>query len=448
MTSIDILIADINRCIQLPPNQIPLALSKILSLDPNTNHHRAVSLSQDNPRPCTGFFNDEFTAFNNVVTLFVRLWCLMNPWSVLESFDLYGQLLNDQAQAFSNGQRGHLMTITIKETIDTVLPMATRLDISLKQRESTPWPRLTYMASVLLRVFNNIRTNDPTDQKKQIILFIGNRLCLIYNRIGSPLLCRNIYSNMNNLGLNWKRYLKNEQLQYRYYLARFYLIKHQLVDSYQHFLWCLVNCPLGFKDLTNVTSILKYLIPIAIIIGKCPNINYFSQTFYSSPQSIPPFIRTYQAIVQAIKRANFTEFHQCLELNYLQLKQSNILLLLANKCHILISRNLLRKTWLYLGQPNKLEFSQIKRAFALSINNSNAGHIGYNTYLTQLDNSGIHNLMTSLIDEDLVRGKIFPMLETVALSRSVVFPKVDFVNFTKFGNGIEGTLNSTDKWMN
>lgn len=398
------------------------------------------------PRQLSGFFNDEFTAFNNVVTLFARLCHQMNPWSVLESFDLYSQLLNDEAQAFSNAQRGHLMVPTIKETIKTVLPMATRLDVSLFERESTPWPRLTYMASALLRVFNNIRANDPSENKKLIILFIGNKLCFVYNRIGNPLLCRNIYSNMNNLGLDWRKYLKNEQLQYRYYLAKFYLIKHQLVDSYQHLLWCLFNCPVGIKDLSNVSKILKYLIPTAVIIGKCPNINYITQMFYSAPVQVPPFIRTYQAIIEAIKRGNLAQFHQVLSANYNELKRANILLLLVNKCHILIARNLLRKTWHYLGEPQKLEFAQIKVALALSAGGDLAS-VSYNSYLGQLDSAGIHNLMISLIDEDLVRGKIFPMLETVALSLTSVFRKVDFVNFTKFGNGIEGTLNANDKWM-
>ena len=122
-----------------------------------------------------------------------------------------------------------------------MVPWARKLDLIMYFKEQGGKFRLNYMASIILKMFNNIRINDSNVYKKSIILYLGNTLCYIYFKLDNPLLCRNIFSNMQNTSLKFNEFNLDQQLKYRYYLARYYLIKYQLIESFNHLQWCLVN---------------------------------------------------------------------------------------------------------------------------------------------------------------------------------------------------------------
>ncbi|ODV65963.1 hypothetical protein HYPBUDRAFT_112074 [Hyphopichia burtonii NRRL Y-1933] len=389
------------------------------------------------------YFGGDWGAFNEVVISFIQLSQEMNPWSAVESFDLYTKYLNDLAVAFSNSKRGGIIVDLLKSSVEEILPLATKLDIQLYYKEDCRQPRLTYIATILLKVFNNIRSQaGEEDQqlklKKTILLFMGNKLCQVYFKIGNPLLCRNVFSNMNNANLQFSYFPPDQQVTYRYYLGRFYFIKNQFIDSYQHFEWCL-NKMVHMQNHKNITQLLKYWIPAGIMLGKFMNLTQINLVFYNGQG--PAFLSVYQKISDSIKQGNFQLFYSLLDENYSFLKQNQLLVALSSKCNLLILRNLIKKVWIITGRQPKLNFDDIKLALQLLIANSNKVLM----YLDQ--DQTIENIFVSLIDQNLVKGKLFPRLRVVLLSKINVFPTVSEINFVKFGHGQEGRLSSGDKWM-
>lgn len=408
-------------------------------------------------------FNDEWLAFNELVASFVRLSNQMNPYSMLESFDLYANFINDLSVAFTNKSHGYLLTPLIQDSIDMVIPMAAQLDLQLLLVESGRRPRLVFLASILLKMFNNIRSQlgagDLVEAtKKSIMLLIGVRLCLIYFALSNPLLCRNVFSNMNNANLRLSDFPKNQQIQYRYYLARFYMVKYQLVDAYQHLSWCLMNTPVNYmKDNRNVTTILRLMIPLGILIGKKPNFMNICTIFYSTRETTPTLWETYNALARAIELGSFRMFSNLLNQteNYEVLKKHQLLVLFAGKAPLLILRNLVRRVWIIQGKQAKLDYDSIKCALKTSLAgmllnaiNCFGQKLEEEMLESEVDDFAVENCLVTLIDQNLLKGKLFPRLRVVSLSKSGVFPPVAAISFVKYGNGAEGKLNYADKWMN
>lgn len=461
----------IGSALRLPPKQQCEKLAVYLSVHPEKNPYivKINSLGPLNESLLIAaierrkWHNDEWSAFDILVKSFLSLSNQLNPWSLLQSFDLYSTYLNDICVAFSNKSRGHLLTTLFRDVVDAVIPMAAHLDTQMALKELGRKPRLNYVAAVILKGFNHIRSllgaNDLAENmKKSVLLFLGARLCSIYFTLSNPLLCQNVFSNMNNANLHISAFPKEEQMFYRYNLARFYMVKYQLVDAYEHFMWCLRNVPTNyFKDNENVTSILRLVIPISIILGKRPNIEAFKQKYYTGPATTPSFFALYADLLGAIKCGSFFRLHQILngEKNVQFLKQHSLHLFVASKSFILTLRNLLRSVWLIGGKQNRLSYNHVAIALRLSLNGLDISSV------TTLDIDGmqptaedevtfnfiVENCLVTLIDQNLLRAKVFPRLRVATLAKSEVFPAVDKVYFKFFGNGTEGTLSYGDKWM-
>jgi len=403
------------------------------------------------------FYNDDWIAFNQVVVSFIHLANQINPWSSLESFDLYSTYINDLLIAFTNKNHGYLLSPLIESSMEFVIPLATQLDFQLVAKEMNRKPRLTYLAAILLKIFNNIRSQlGAGDQaetvKRSIILYIGTKLCLTYFKLSNPLLCRNVFSNMNNASLQFKRFPMNQQIQYRYYLAKFYLVKYQFVDAYQHFKWCLDHCPINYlKDNANVSRILRELIPVAIILGKTPNFGSIYQTFYTSASKAPLFLAIYLELMSIVRRGCFHEFQRFITANFEVLQYHKQLLFISNKSAVVLLRNLLKRVWLIEGSTTRLSYDSVSIALATSLQGVPLGSVADFVHTkagnNSVDDQLVENCLVTLIDQNLLKGKLFPRLRVVSLSKTGAFPSVDTIDFVKFGNGSEGTLNYTDKWM-
>lgn len=380
-------------------------------------------------------FDEEWLAFNELVSSFIKFANQLNPWSILQSFDLYTSYLNDLSIAFTNSNRGSLLSDLTRELIEIIIPLANKLDYQLFYQEHCNRPRLTYLASILLKIFNNIRSqiNDGTQRdKRSIILFVSNKLCLIYFKLSNPLLCRNVFANMNNANLQFNSFQLIEQVQYRYFLGKFYLIKDQLIDSFSHFSWCLQQC--SINNIKNITMILQLLLPISLVIGKNPNFSYIKSLFPSN--NLPNFINIYENLFKNLKIGNFNQYFTIINQNQDYLKQLNVLLLLTNKSKVLIIRNLIRKLWILQGKPTVLNYDSIALILKISIGNDS------NILIDSFDDLIIQNLVINLIDQNLIRGKIIPKSRSVVLSKTDTFNKIDAIYYSKF------SYHHADKWMN
>lgn len=434
---------------QLGAQDQPEALRQLFLLDPTSNIHlvrlNAAHLSGTVAQlvELRNFYGGDWPAFESAVVLFVKLASEMNPWLLLELFDLYGAYANDMAVAFGNSSRGHLLAGSLRDAVDTVLPMAAVADATLHLKENGTLPRQTYLAGLLLRIFNGVRSQlggeNADTARKHVMVFVGVRLCRLYFRIGSPLLCRNIFSNMNNAQLLFGAFAYNDQLQYRYYLGRFYLLKDQLVDAYQHFSWCLERCP-RTVDNANISRLLGHLLPVGIVLGKRPRWEDMKQAYYSAPATVPACFAVYQELAWAIDKGNLHAFSAAMERHYAYLKGSRMLVLMG-KAHVVLLRNLIKRLWIAGGRQPKIDYDSVRAGLRASRGpNNTLLHLGDDDHTAE-------NVMITLIDQNLVKGKLFPRLRMVSLSKTGVFPPVPGINFVKYGHGIEGKLGPNDRWM-
>lgn len=466
MNSLDNYLMQVRQATTLRPKQQANKLLGLLLLNPHQNPAVVTFNILGNLDPvqissavdARNFYNDDWLTFNQVVVSFIHLANQINAWSGLESFDLYSTYINDLLIAFTNKNHGYLLSPLIESSMEFVIPLATQLDFQLAPKEMNRKPRLTYMASILLKIFNNIRSqlgagDHAEAAKRAIILFIGTKLCLTYFKLANPLLCRNVFSNMNNASLHFDKFPKNQQIQYRYYLARFYLVKYQFVDAYQHFMWCLQHCPRNYlQDNANVSRILRDLIPVAIILGKTPNFAEIYLTYYTSASQAPSFLAIYLQLMAIIRSGSFYQFHGFITQNFEVLKLHKSLLFISNKSCVVLLRSLLKRVWLIEGATTRLSYDSVSIALATSLQGIPLGSVADFTSqapknLQGVDDQLVENCLVTLIDQNLLKGKLFPRLRVVSLSKTGAFPAVDSIDFVKFGNGSEGTLNYSDKWM-
>jgi hypothetical protein len=168
------------------------------------------------------------------------------------------------------------------------------------------------------------------------------------------------------------------------------------------------------------------------MIGKKPNFKAIKATWLTTT---PRFIIMYQQMLKAINAGDFSLFNSIVAQNTKFLKETNLLLVLQSKCPILIVRNLFKRIWTLSSKPLTLNYDTLVALMRLT---------GFDF---SIDDLLVENLLVSLIDQNLLKGKIFPRLRVVSLAKSNVFPPVDQINFIRFGNGDENTLSSSDRWL-
>ncbi|CCG20996.1 hypothetical protein CORT_0A06090 [Candida orthopsilosis Co 90-125] len=399
--SVSQLITEINNTYHTNKQEKFNSLTKLLSVNPAENGYIASIYNNTSTSQLKTLYDDDWPAFPTVVSSFVKLCNEMDPWSVLQSFDLYTTYLNDLSVAFNNNNFGWLLSGVIKSTIGIVTPWALQLDTQMFFKENGGKYRLNYIASVILKIFNNIRINSNA-YKESIILYLGNKLCFIYWKLDNPLLCRNIFSNMNNTNLQLADFPMVEQLKYRYYLARYYFIKYELIESFELLKWCLIRTSSG----KNQQLILELFIPISLVIGKTPNFIALKQSQRNN-QYVVNFLSMYEEMSKAIRPGDYALFKSIVEKNHRYLKSKN-LLLLTNKMEILIYRNLVKNCWKILGRQTTMPYNLVPIQ---------------DIYFKE-------NLFVTLIDSNLIKGKLTN--KSVVLSKNDPFPKVFDIYMKRF----------------
>ncbi|KAI3402775.2 hypothetical protein KGF56_004449 [Candida oxycetoniae] len=383
--------------------------SKVLSVDPSENEYtisiyNSVSgLSQVSSNIKTAY-DDDWLALNAVVSSFVRICVEMDPWSVLKSFDLYATYLNDLSVAFNNNAYGWLLSGVIKSTIRLVLPWALKLDRQMFYKEEGGKYRLGYMAGVLLKIFNNIRINDSSTYKKSIILYLGNKLCYTYWKLDNPLLCQNIFSNMNNTSLKLEEFPHGEKLKYRYFLAKYYFVKYELVECFKHLEWCLVNT----SSKKNQKLIIELLLPIGLILGKKPNFKTLSVV---QDEEVLTLLELYESMFYSVASGDYESFRNIINHKEQYFKDKNLLLLL-NRMDVLVFRNLVKNVWRIMNRPTSLSLEIVPIH-------------GKDTLFKE-------NLLVTLIDSNLIKGKLTTG-KVLVLSKNDPFPNVFNIYTKRFG---------------
>jgi hypothetical protein len=379
--------------------------------------------------------NDDWSQFRLLVTSYLVLCKHIDPWSILKSHDLLLSFFNQLSMAFMSTAYGELLCSLMKDTVSYIVPMMKKLDLVLNSIKGKKYKRLTFISTVLSKVFNHLRSLKGSPVKKTLIIFIVNHLNTVYFIIGSPLLCANIFANVNLLELKFDRYPKGQQVEYRYILGRYYIIKDQLYKAYYHLSWSFRNMIRGSD---NLTKVLRYLIPVSLLIGRIPSKNVL--------EAFPELNRMYGPLIIHLMNGNHIGFQLHLFHNQNYFKSRGLLILLAQRAKIMIFRNLFLNIY-KLNDINRLSYDQLQLALMKSIRskeeqlNTFGNQYMYQIMNEQVDYAFVQNVCCSLIENDLIKGNVVASAKLVILSKANAFPPAHETYEVKFG------IAHNEKWM-
>ncbi|GME79918.1 unnamed protein product [Ambrosiozyma monospora] len=222
----------------------------------------------------THFFNNDWISFENLVQRYLIFVRDFNPWSLLESIDLLISFYESLGIALNNPQfSSMLLTLVVKST-KLLIPLSQLVDekLMIMNNRTNDYPRLSYLSTLLLKVLNNLRNdqelNTPANKYKiSVLMYISISLCNTYVKIGSPMLCNNVFSNINILSLNKNLISRKQLVQYRFVLGRFNMQQSHFYTAYIHFNWCFANCHYNTSP-QMIATICKYLIPCGLVVGQ------------------------------------------------------------------------------------------------------------------------------------------------------------------------------------
>jgi len=399
---------------------------------------QSVGLDLDQLVEDQGFFEGDWIPFNSLVVSYLKFARDLQPTSILQSHDLLLNFYNDLSIAFLNNSFGNHLSVLMYETTKIIVPMMKRIDYFLNlQNNGKKFKRLIFVSTLLTKVFNHLRALKGHSNKKLLIIFIVNNLNKIYFIINSPLLCANIFANMNLLNLRFKQYPKSQQIEYRYILGRYYMIKNQFYKSYYHLRWSYVNSN-KFNDNKNTIRILKFLIPISILVGKLPSAQILNLT--------PHFQTYYAPLVKFLMNGDYLRFQTHLFQHQFFFKTSFSLVLLSQRSRILIFRHLFYNIF-KITQSTRFSYDELRIALIKSIGSpQQQSQIFGNQYMYQImnetiDDAFVENVCVSLNENELIKGNILSRARVLVLSKREPFPDIHSTYSRKYGPS------STESWM-
>ncbi|ANB14544.1 Thp1p [Sugiyamaella lignohabitans] len=355
----------------------------------------------------------------------------VDPSNMVESFYSYGQFLSDLQTAFSN-VRGAILEETVYITTKVVVPQALSLDSQDSQFEMI---RTSFLASVLLKIFNSIRGEKSVGEpltKKTVIIFVATVLCRLYFKLDQPANCASVFSNIHTANIRFSLYSLAQRVEYRYWLGRFYLNKNQLSHSYNHLLWSFKNC---HSSSPNKRLILLYLLAPAILLGKIPRYELLQAYNLDS---------IYWPLIHSIKRANYQQFMTHLESNEAFFYDHRILVLLQSRSVIILYRMIL---WRLVITSRQLANNDEKAASLVSFPNLQiAVRLSMGSFFPQSavtdDYQFIESIAVSLISQGFVKANIYPRMKLIRLKPINALPPVHDVH-----NANELNLTGRERWM-
>ncbi|CCE65624.1 hypothetical protein TPHA_0M00490 [Tetrapisispora phaffii CBS 4417] len=412
----------------------------------------------------------EWTRFNIMVVSFLKYCRDVNPWSLLESYDLIFNFYTDLVNCLLNDSYpiDKLVPIT-KEMTDYVVPVACKLDNNYELLNTRRFQFLSYVSSVVSKLFNSTKPLRNLDDhegfvekphfqqlpgKQKILLYLVNKLNNIYFRIHSPQLCSNIFKNFKPKCMIYRfgEYPVQERIEFHYLLGRYYLLNNNVLNAYRQLdrsfellshVASTLNLSLeSMQPLrSNLQRILKYLVPAGLIIGKLPR-------FWVVGEVDQQLAHQYAAVARAVRAGNLKGVNEWLQEHESALRRSHLLLTLLEKLPVLAYRYLVRAVvqgYTMELSSSRVPYAVVRRAVELSTGPGPGAEARLTIYNAVHSAANVEAMLVDLINLNLFRGNCFPMLETCVVRKttdvSQVFPSVPEKVVAMF------PLNGDDAWL-
>lgn len=370
-------------------------------------------------------FDGGWGGFEQFVSSYIRLVRDLDPFSESNSFDLVVSTFTDLQVAFSSA-RGVCLTHTVAVWARKIVNGAFQYDKQFNQVQNAApeYPTSEYLATPLLRLFNTTRTERSDDPftRKSIILHLACLLCRVYFHIRQPTLCANVFSNMSTAGIRLSAYPKSQQVEYRFYLGKFYWLKSQLKNAYLHLYWSWNNC---YTDSPNKRLILKHLVAVSLLLGIVPTRELLQQFNLDE---------VYGELVIALKNGHHTRFYAALEHYRDWFIDRDLYVLLKSRAFTLLNRGALRLIydWSVSQQNPAIDYGTVARGLDFATR-----HGGYAQQVMVpqamaaggaekpgLTSTQVEAILVALIDQGFIKGKLQATGQRLIHAKSGVFPPV------------------------
>lgn len=368
-------------------------------------------------------FDGGWGGFEQFVSSYIRLIRDFDPFNEFDSFDLVVSTFTDLQVAFSSA-RGVCLTHTVAVWARKMVNGAFKYDkqFNLDQTTATTeYPTSEYIATPLLRLFNTTRTerSDLDFTRKSIILHLACLLCRVYFHIRQPTLCANVFSNMSTAGIRLSAYPKSQQVEYRFYLGKFYWLKSQLKNAYLHLNWSWNKC---YTESPNKRLILKHLVAVSLLLGIVPTRELLQQFNLDG---------VYGELVVALKHGNHTRFYVALEQLRDWFVDRDLYILLKSRAFTLLDRGALKVIYEWsVAQDNPaIDYGTVARGLDFATQ-----HGGYAQQVMapqsmggekpSLTSTQVEAILVALIDQGFVKGKLQATGQRLIHAKANVFPPI------------------------
>lgn len=460
-------LTNINDAFSSPTETAQAKLADLLSIDPRDPHIPHIQNEIQGMQNEQLLQKIEFTLKDASWSSFERLNCDymiyvrdFSPWSAFSSVDLMIQYFDSLTSCFSHPIHGPKCYQLVLRTVMFLCPLVKRVDarsFTPKKDHLNRFPRCKELSRLLLKLFNSIRTdkdlkNEQKRDKQQLLFIVTVNLCYMYFIIDSPLLCGNLFNNMNLIALPISKIQVplSEQLRYHFIVAKYHFVKQSFMKSFAHFEWCLNHSPR--TSVRTIERILDYLVPIGLVIGKVVRLSVVMQLLGKTSS----LFKLYSPLILSYKKGDVFGFSVVIYENQEYFRDRGVLLTLLQNTRLMILRNLLYRAYSIvsnsqLTKPNTLSFDAIKTSLHLALQPEQSLETFEQQHMFSFFLKGVdctisdlfaENLLISLIDSNLVKGNIYPRLRLVGLSKKSPFPEASQIMQQKY------SVESSDSWLN
>lgn len=388
------------------------------------------------------FANLSWPAFENFVIKYLLFVRDFDPWSVIDSIDLFISVFEAETLLLNPkvGKNDRICVMLLphfQEAMSILLPLCELVDTESMyiNNRTNDYPRSKYMSTLLLKALNNIRSTPDLNSinnvpKIDLLMRISIKLCEVYYTVGSPMLCSNVFSNVNILGLNRKFIKKSLLVRFRFLMGKFYAHRSNFIVSFHHFNACFRLINLQTCPRKTVAQILKYLVPIGLIVGKVANLDFirqFSERLYE----------VYNPLITNYKSGNLRGLYESMEQYQGFYKNIQLWIQLIQRLRIPVLRNL---TLHIFKINNGIKFNQLKFGLQLALDGLKSLPLVYQVCENGVSDEFVSNILTSLSFNGYVKLKMVD-------SKSFVVSKTD--TFPDMHEIIRGrySLNPKESWL-
>lgn len=242
--------------------------------------------------------------------------------------------------------------------------------------------------------------------KKLAALDIVNVSIKIYFRLSTLRLCKNLIRTVESKQFApFDSFPASQRVTYRFYLGRLAVFDEQYEEAEAALTYALRHCHRGAKS--NKAHILKYLIPVGMLLGRLPST--------ALSQQYPEVLAQYQSIIQAMRTGDLGMFTSTMTAKQTEFIRDGTYLLFE-KLQGAVLRRLLRRVWALHAVEDPAKAAQIPLGW---VQDALSG-LG-----CDMDMDEIECVAANLIARKYVKGYISHKAKVMVVAKTDPFPPLE-----------------------